>query len=138
MLVRLFLLSAALAACAGALAQGFPNKPVHIVVPFPPGGGTDVVARAVAPAMSEALGQPVVVENRAGAGGNIGTDAVAKAPPDGHTLLVASAATAINNTLAKNISWQVTRDFAPVAEPARQVTCGSYGNGSSAHRRASR
>jgi tripartite-type tricarboxylate transporter receptor subunit TctC len=161
MLARLSLFAAALVACGAALAQGFPSKPVHIVVPFPPGGGTDVVARAVAPAMSEALGQPVVVENRAGAGGNIGTDAVAKAAPDGHTLLVASAATAINNTLAKNISWQVTRDFAPVAllvinqsllvahpsvaassvkelialakgKPG-QVTYGSYGNGSSAH-----
>jgi tripartite-type tricarboxylate transporter receptor subunit TctC len=155
------LLAAALLACASAMAQGFPTRPVHIVVPFPPGGGTDVVARAVAPAMSEALGQPVIVENRAGAGGNIGTDAVAKAAPDGHLLLVASAATAINNTLAKNISWQVTRDFAPVAllvinqsllvahpsVPASsvkelialakgkpgQVTYGSYGNGSSAH-----
>ncbi len=161
MLARLSVFAVTLLACAGGLAQGFPAKPVHIVVPFPPGGGTDVVARAVAPTMSEALGQPVIVENRAGAGGNIGTDAVAKAAPDGYTLLVASAATAINNTLAKNISWQVTRDFAPVAllvinqsllvahpsVPASsvkelvalakakpgQVSYGSYGNGSSAH-----
>jgi len=152
---------AALLAGAGAVAQGFPSRPVRIVVPFPPGGGTDVVARAVAPAMSQTLGQPVIVENRAGAGGNIGTEAVAKAAPDGHTLLVASAATAINNTLAKNVSWQLSRDFAPVvllvinqsllvahpslpannvkelialarAKPGR-ITFGSYGNGSSAH-----
>lgn len=156
-----FAFLAALLVCANALAQAFPSRPVHIVVPFPPGGGTDVVARAVAPVMSEALGQPVIIDNRAGAGGNIGTEAVAKSAPDGHTLLVASAATAINNTLAKNISWQVSRDFAPVAllvinqsllvahpsVPASsvkelialakskpgQVTYGSYGNGSSAH-----
>ena len=146
---------------SNAYAQGFPNKPVHVVVPFPPGGGTDVVARTVAPKMQELLGQPVVVENRAGAGGNIGTDSVAKSPADGYTLLVASAATAINNTLAKNISWDLTRDFAPVvllvlnqsllavhpsvpatnvrelialakAKPG-QLTFASYGNGSSAH-----
>jgi len=148
-------------AFSNAYAQGFPNKPVHIIVPFPPGGGTDVVARTVAPRMQEILGQPVLVENRAGAGGNIGTDFVAKSPADGYTLLVASAATAINNTLAKNISWELTRDFAPVvllvlnqsllvvhpsvpatnvrelialakAKPG-QLTFASYGNGSSAH-----
>jgi tripartite-type tricarboxylate transporter receptor subunit TctC len=158
---RLGLFIAALLACATALAQGFPARPIRIVVPFPPGGGTDVVARAVAPGMSQSLGQPVIVENRAGAGGNIGTEAVAKAAPDGYTLLVASAATAINNTLAKNLAWQVSRDFAPVAllvinqsllvahpsVPASsvkelialakskpgQITYGSYGNGSSAH-----
>ena len=158
---RFAFLVAALLACAGALAQGFPSRPIRIVVPFPPGGGTDVVSRAVAPVMSQTLGQPVIVENRAGAGGNIGTEAVAKAAPDGYTLLVASAATAINNTLAKNLTWQVSRDFAPVvllvinqsllvAHPSvpasnvkelialakskpGQVTYGSYGNGSSAH-----
>ena len=150
-----------LAASFGALAQSFPAKPIRIVVPFPPGGGTDVVARAVAPKMSEALGQPVLVDNRAGAGGNIGTDSVAKSAPDGYTLLVASASTAINTTLVKNLSWDLSRDFAPVAclvlnqhllaahpsVPANnvkelialarskpgQVTYASYGNGSSAH-----
>jgi tripartite-type tricarboxylate transporter receptor subunit TctC len=144
-----------------ALAQPFPGKPVRIVVPFPPGGGTDVVARTVAPKLQELLGQTVVVENRAGAGGNIGTEYVAKSPADGYTLLVASAATAINNTLAKNPGWELTRDFAPVvllvlnqsllaAHPSLQVssvrelialakakpgqvTFASYGNGSSAH-----
>ena len=146
---------------SGALAQVFPNKPVRIVVPFPPGGGTDVVARTVAPKMQEILGQTVLIENRAGAGGNIGTEFVAKSPADGYTLLVASAATAINNTLAKNPGWELTKDFAPVvllvlnqsllaahpsvpvsnvrelialakAKPG-QVTFASYGNGSSAH-----
>ncbi len=158
---RLAFFVAALLACAAALAQGFPSRPIRIVVPFPPGGGTDVVARAVAPVMSQSLGQPVIVENRSGAGGNIGTEAVAKSAPDGYTLLVASAATAINNTLAKNLSWELSKDFAPVAllvvnqsllvahpsVPAStvkelialarsrpgQVSYGSYGNGSSAH-----
>jgi tripartite-type tricarboxylate transporter receptor subunit TctC len=144
-----------------AFAQPFPVKPVRIIVPFPPGGGTDVVARTVAPKLQELLGQTVVVENRAGAGGNIGTEFVAKSPADGYTLLVASAATAINNTLAKNPGWELTKDFAPVvllvlnqsllaAHPSLQVssvrelialakakpgqvTFASYGNGSSAH-----
>jgi tripartite-type tricarboxylate transporter receptor subunit TctC len=144
-----------------AFAQSFPGKPVRIVVPFPPGGGTDVVARTVAPKMQELLGQPVLIENRAGAGGNIGTEYVAKSPADGYTLLVASAATAINHTLAKNPGWDLNKDFAPVvllvlnqsllvahpsvpasnvrelialarAKPG-QVTFASYGNGSSAH-----
>jgi tripartite-type tricarboxylate transporter receptor subunit TctC len=144
-----------------AFAQSFPTKPVRIVVPFPPGGGTDVVARTVAPKMQELLGQPVLIENRAGAGGNIGTEYVAKSPADGYTLLVASAATAINHTLAKNPGWDLNKDFAPVvllvlnqsllvahpsvpvsnvrelialakAKPG-QVTFASYGTGSSAH-----
>ena len=74
-----------------ALAQNFPSKPIRVIVPFPPGGGTDIVARTVTPKMAEILGQPFVIENRAGAGGNIGTEVVAKSPPDGYTLLVASA-----------------------------------------------
>jgi len=144
-----------------ALAQSFPTKPVHVIVPFPPGGGTDVVARTVTPKMAELLGQTFVVENRAGAGGNIGTEFVAKAAPDGCTLLVASASTAINTTLVKDLSWDFARDFAPVvlmvvnqhllaahpsvpassvkelvalakAKPG-QVTYASYGSGSSSH-----
>ena len=147
--------------CAEASAQGFPARPIRVIVSFPPGGGTDVVARTVAPRMSELVGQPIVVENRAGAGGNIGTEYVARSAPDGYTLLVASAATAINTTLTKNLAWDLLRDFAPVvllvqnqsllvahpsvpvasvkdliamaqAKPG-QVTYASYGNGSSAH-----
>jgi tripartite-type tricarboxylate transporter receptor subunit TctC len=146
---------------AFAVAQGFPNKAVHIVVPFPPGGGADVVVRVLSPKISEFLGQQVVVENRAGAGSNIGTDYVAKAAADGYTLLVATASTTINQTLAKNKTWDLGRDFAPVVHlvnnqnlmavhpsvPANNVrefialakakpgtvTYASYGNGTSAH-----
>jgi tripartite-type tricarboxylate transporter receptor subunit TctC len=147
--------------CTETFAQGFPARPIRIVVSFPPGGGTDVVARTVAPRMSELVGQPIVVENRAGAGGNIGTEYVARSAPDGYTLLVASAATAINTTLTKNLSWDLLKDFAPVVllvnnqsllavhpsvpvtsvkelivlaqgKPG-QITYASYGNGSSAH-----
>jgi len=151
----------ALIVSAGALAQAYPSKPVRVVVPFPPGGGTDIVARLVAPKMAEILGQPFIIENRAGAGGNIGTEVVARSPADGYTLLVASASTAINTTLVPNLSWDFSRDFAPVvllvvnnhllaahpsvpannvrellalarAKPG-QVTYASYGSGSSAH-----
>jgi len=143
------------------MAQPFPSRPVKVIVPFPPGGGADVVMRVLAPALGEALGQPLVIDNRAGAGGNIGTDVAAHAPPDGYTLLVATAAQAVNNTLSKDVTWDLTRDFAPVslivrnqivlaanpkvpvktvkdlvelarARPGR-VTYASYGTGSTAH-----
>src|SRR5258708_39835084 len=78
---------------ASAHAQEFPNRPVRIVVPWPPSGNVDITARTVAPAFGEALGQQVIVENRAGAGGRIGTEAVAKSPPDGYTLLLGSSGT---------------------------------------------
>jgi len=81
---------AALVGCTGALAQGFPSKPIRIVVPFSPGGNVDINARAIAPGMREILGQSVIVDNRAGAGGMIGAEIVAKAPADGYTLLMAS------------------------------------------------
>jgi tripartite-type tricarboxylate transporter receptor subunit TctC len=160
-LIQRLLIILALSASGAALAQTYPAKPVRVVVPFPPGGGTDIVARTVTPKMAEILGQPFVIENRAGAGGNIGTDLVAKSPADGYTLLVASASTAINTTLVPNLSWAFPRDFAPVvlmvvnnhllaahpsvpannvrellalarAKPG-QVTYASYGSGSSAH-----
>src|SRR5437764_12046149 len=99
------LCAVAVAFASAATAQSFPTKPIRVVVPFPPGGGTDIVARTVTPKMAEILGQPFIVENRAGAGGNIGTDAVAKSPADGYTLLVASASTAINTTLIPNLPW---------------------------------
>ena len=112
--MRKYMLLAMLYAANAALAQNFPSKPIRVIVPFPPGGGTDIVARTVTPKMAEILGQPFIVENRAGAGGNIGTEVVAKSPADGYTLLVASASTAINTTLVPNLSWDIARDFSPV------------------------
>jgi tripartite-type tricarboxylate transporter receptor subunit TctC len=98
-----------------AVGQTWPTKPVRVVVPFPPGGSTDVLGRIVATKLTEALGQQVVVDNRAGAGGIIGTDIVVKAPPDGHTLLFsASAPIAINVTLMKNVPYDSRRDLTPV------------------------
>ncbi|QYY29008.1 tripartite tricarboxylate transporter substrate binding protein [Cupriavidus pinatubonensis] len=144
-----------------AQAQSFPNKPIRVVVPYPPGGPTDIVARVVGQKLSEKLGQPLVVENRPGAGGNIGAEAVAKSAPDGYTLLVATTAHAINMTLFSKPGYDTRKDFAPVsmltrgplvlvtapATPASnvaelialakakpgQVTFASSGNGQSTH-----
>jgi tripartite-type tricarboxylate transporter receptor subunit TctC len=110
--------AAALLPAAGARAQApaWPDRPVRIVVPFPPGGSNDIIARQLAEALREALGQPVVVENRAGAGGNVGADAVAKAAPDGTTLLLtAPGPLAINEHLFRSMPFSPERDFAPVA-----------------------
>ena len=144
-----------------AMAQSFPNKPIRLVVPFPPGGGTDIVARTVAPKMAEFLGQSVVVENRAGAGSNIGTESVFKSPADGYSMLLVSSANSINATLTPGIAWNLLKDFDPIvllvmnqsllvvhpslpaatigefialarAKPAT-LTIASSGNGSSAH-----
>jgi tripartite-type tricarboxylate transporter receptor subunit TctC len=100
---------------AFAHSQAYPDRPIRVVVPYPPGGGTDVVTRAVTQRMSAVLGQPIVIDNRAGAGGNIGTEYVAKQPADGYTLLAATGSTTINQTLSKNVTWDVSRDFVPVA-----------------------
>jgi tripartite-type tricarboxylate transporter receptor subunit TctC len=103
--------------CGGALAQApWPTRPVNIIVPFAPGGGTDIAARAVAVKLQAKWGQPVLVENRAGAGGMVGADAVAKAKPDGHTLLVGNIGTqAINPALYKKMPYNADTAFAPVA-----------------------
>jgi len=99
---------------AAALAQGFPEKPVRLVVPFPPGGGSDILARAIAPKTAEALGQPLVIDNRPGAGGNIGAEAVAKAAPDGYILLFGANTIAINAFLYPNLPFDSAKAFAPV------------------------
>ncbi|MBI0538906.1 tripartite tricarboxylate transporter substrate binding protein [Roseomonas sp. KE2513] len=94
----------------------FPDHPVRLVVPFAAGGGTDIVARLVASRMGERLGQPVVVDNRGGAGGSVGSDLVAKARPDGYTMLMATVSThAINPALYRNLPFDPIRDFAPVS-----------------------
>jgi tripartite-type tricarboxylate transporter receptor subunit TctC len=112
----LALAAALVAAGAGAAEQGYPTKPVKIVVPYPPGGPTDIVARVVAQKLSEQTGQQFVVDNRAGAGGNIGAEAVARSAPDGYTLLVATTAHAINRTLFKQMSYDLMKDFVPVSQ----------------------
>ena len=97
------------------LGQNFPNKPIRIIVPFAPGGSTDIFARLVAERLQAPLGEPVIVENRAGASGNIGAEAVAKAPADGYTLLMATTGVmAINNALFKSMGYDAAKDFEPV------------------------
>ncbi len=115
---RALLLAAGGLAMAPALrAEGWgPERPLRLVVPFPPGGPTDLVARPLAQRLGEALGQPVVVDNRGGAGGNVGADAVAKAPPDGHTLLLSNVGVlAVNQALYRTLPFDPERDFRPLA-----------------------
>ncbi|HXR59187.1 MAG TPA: tripartite tricarboxylate transporter substrate binding protein [Burkholderiales bacterium] len=96
-------------------AQGWPNKPLKLIVPFPPGGGTDLASRSVAARLGEALGQPVIVENRPGAGGTIGADAVAKSAPDGYTIGTATSSThPASVALQKNVPYDPVKSFAPV------------------------
>src|SRR2546423_2590487 len=97
-------------------AQGYPSKPIHLIVPFPPGGPTDIVGRLVGQKLSEGLGQPVVIDNRAGAGGTVGSSAAAKAPPDGYTLLYGSTSTlAIAPSLYRDLAYDPRNAFAPIS-----------------------
>jgi tripartite-type tricarboxylate transporter receptor subunit TctC len=98
-----------------AIAQNFPSKPIRIIVPFAPGGSTDIVARMLAPKLSEHLGQSVIVDNRGGGATMIGMDMVAKAPPDGHTLGMATLTFALNPSLFSKLPYNPERDFAPVS-----------------------
>jgi len=105
----------AVAATGPALAADYPNKAVHWIVPYPPAGTTDILARLVGNYLSEHLGQTFVIENRAGGGNNIGTEFVARSAPDGYTLLLLNPANGINQTLYKNLKFDILRDIAPVA-----------------------
>src|SRR5436853_3288069 len=111
-------------------AAQYPTKPIHLIVPAAPGGGTDITARSFVPALQDSLGQPVVIENRGGAGGVIGTDVVAKAAPDGYTLLMVYVSHATNPTLVTKLPYDTLRDFAPITlishEPTVLVTHPSH------------
>ena len=113
---RLLALALLCVAAAGpARAADYPTRPVKWIVPYPPAGTTDVLARIIAQWLTEKLGQPFVIENRPGAGNNLGTEAVVKAAPDGYTMLLVNPANGINATLYKELSFNVIRDIAPVA-----------------------
>ena len=106
-----------------AQAQQFPIRPVTLIVPFSPGTGIDILARVIAPKLSEKWRQPVVVENKPGASGNIGTDFVAKAEPDGYTLMVTVNTFTITPSLIKNTPYDITRDFSPLSKIATATYC---------------
>jgi tripartite-type tricarboxylate transporter receptor subunit TctC len=121
---RKFLASFAVAAAytniGSAIAQAYPARPVRLVVGFPAGGSLDIVSRLMGQWLSERLGQPIVVENRPGAGGNIATEAVVRSPPDGYTLLLVAPSHAINATLYDKLNFNFIRDIAPVGPLSRE------------------
>jgi len=120
----LLLALVALALASPAGAQSFPSKPVTLVVPFPPGPALDLVARLVGAKLADALGVTVVVENRTGANGTLGSNAVARAAPDGHTLLFTTASTHVTAVhLMKNLPYDPVKDFSPIAAAVEPVTC---------------
>ena len=127
LLLKLLLLVVLAASAARALAQGqaqaptYPNKPIRIVIPFAPAGPSDMIGRLTGQKLSELLGQPVIIENRGGAGGNLGAAVAAKSLPDGYTLLITTSAFAVNVTLAPKGGFDAERDFVPVALIARQA-----------------
>ena len=115
-LLRRFVLAlGALALAGGAFAQSWPTKPIKVIVPYPPGGTSDILARALGPGMQAALGQPWIVENKPGATGNVGADFVAKSPPDGYTLLLADIGSlAIAPSVVTGLAFDPVKEFAPV------------------------
>jgi len=114
----LIVVASLLATTIPAWAQQYPTRAVRLIVPFPPGGGTDTMARVVAPKLSEFLGQQVVAENRGGAGANIGAELAAKAPPDGYTLMLATITNAIGASLYTKLNYDLVRDFSTVTQLA--------------------
>jgi len=118
---KLAVLAVSLLAAGAALAQSYPTRAIHIVAPFPAGGGYDFLSRLIGQEMSKSFGQPVVVENKSGANGNIGTDAVAKSAPDGYTLLMGgNSPLALNVALYPKLPYDPQKDFAPIARVATQ------------------
>ena len=105
--------------CAHA-QPGYPNKPIRLIVPFAPGGGTDLTARAIAMKLTEAWGQTVVPDNRAGANGTIAVDIATKSPPDGYTLTMISSSHSVNSSLYKNLPYDLTRDLSPITQATSQ------------------
>jgi len=122
MLRRLFALALALVS-SGALPQAFPSRPVTLVVPFSPGTGIDILARVIGPKLAEKWGQPLVVENKPGASGNIGTDFVAKSAPDGYTLMVTVNTFTITPSLIKNTPYNIVEDFSRISKIATATYC---------------
>ncbi|MGZ8155023.1 MAG: Bug family tripartite tricarboxylate transporter substrate binding protein [Burkholderiales bacterium] len=112
------LLTALSVIASAAQAQAYPVKPVRMIVPFAPGGNTDIIARIVVPGMSKFLGQQIIIENRGGAGSMIGTDVAAKSPPDGYTVLMVSAAHVINPAMVKKLPFDPVRSFAAISKVA--------------------
>ena len=108
------ILAIALCLCASAVAQEYPTKPIRLIAPFAPGGPTDLFARLMGAKLGERLGQPVLVENRPGAGGSVGAEAAAKSAPDGYTLVLVSSSFAVNATLYPKLPYDALKDFAPV------------------------
>jgi len=115
LLIALFFSAYGLIFSTGAVAQAWPTKPIKFVVPYPPGGGTDVIARIVQEPMSQALGQQIIIDNRGGAGGSIGTDAVAKSPADGYTVLFTLSSHTINPAIYPKLAFNTEKDFLPVS-----------------------
>src|SRR5262252_346684 len=120
--MRAFLLAPiGLLVCAGAFAQGYPAKPIHIIAPFPAGGGYDFLSRLLAAEMTKTFAQPVIVENKSGANGNIGTDAAAKSAPDGYTLLMGgNSPLSLNVGLYPKLPYDPLRDFQTISRVASQ------------------
>lgn len=114
------LLAALFGLNGAAHAQAYPNKPIRVIIPFAAAGPADIIGRLAGQKLSEALGQPVVIDNRGGAGGNVGTAAAAKSPADGYTVLITSSAFAVNVTLSPNAGFDPLQDFIPVAVIAKQ------------------
>jgi tripartite-type tricarboxylate transporter receptor subunit TctC len=113
---RVLVASILLVVSAVAYAQPYPNRAVRIVVPFPPGGTSDILARTIGARLSDALGQPVVIDNRPGAGGNIAAEHVAKSTPDGYTLIMGTSSLAISQSLYRKLNYDLVRDLAPITQ----------------------